>query len=127
MLKVAYIAMWRNGVVTVIRDIPATGIVAMDIVATTAIPIIGGMGGTTEGTTTPTTTGLITGAFMATHMVATTVATTTGLMEDSGLASVTKTEEERGPKRAGVRGASNMSPLILSFNTNVALAYIQCR
>ena len=85
--------MWRNGVVMAIRDIPATGTVAMDIVATMAILI---MGGTTEGTTTPTT-GLITGAIMAaTHMVA----TTRGLMEDSGLGSVTKTEEERGPRRA---------------------------
>ena len=82
--------MWRNGVVMAIRDIPATGIVAtgivaMDIVATTAILIIGDMVGTTVGTTA-LTTGLITGVIMATHMVA----TTTGLMEDSGLASVTK-------------------------------------
>ena len=89
--------MWRNGVVTGIRDIPATGIVAMDmdIVATTAIPIIGGMGGIPEGITAPTTTGLITGAIMATHMAA----TTTGLMGDSGMATVTKTEEERGSWR----------------------------
>src|SRR5215813_3662293 len=104
MLKVAYIAMWRNGVVMAIRDIPATGIVAMDmdIVATTAILI---MGGTTEGTPAHTT-GLITGAIMATRMVATTVATTQGIMEDSGMASVTKTEEERGPKRAGVEASA---------------------
>jgi hypothetical protein len=45
------------------------------------------------------TTGLITVAIMAIHMV---VATTTGLMEDSGLASVSNTEEECGPKRVGV-------------------------
>jgi len=132
MRKVAYIAMWRNGVVMAIRDIPATGIVAMatdivattdilamDIVATTVILMVG----TTEEGTTTNTTGLITEAIMDTHMVATTV----GIIEDSGLASVTKTEEERGPKRAGVGGAGNVSPLILSFNTNVALAYIQCR
>src|SRR4029453_12860219 len=100
MLKVAYIAMWGNGVVLGIKDIPATGIVAtgivaMDIVATTAIPIIGGMGGIPGGTTAPTTTGLITGAIMATHMEA----TTTGLMGDSGLATVIKAEEERGSWR----------------------------
>jgi len=100
--------MWRNGVVMAIKDIPATGtgIVAMDIVATTAILI---MGGTTEGTTAHTT-GLITGAIMATHMVA----TTQGLMEDSGLASVTKTEEERGPKRAGVE-----APTIVASNSEL--------
>ena len=98
MRKVARIAMWRNTVVMAIRDIPATGIVAMamdivamDIVATMAILI---MVGTIEGTTTHTI-GLITEAIMDTHMVA----TTAGIIEGSGLASVIKTEEERGPKR----------------------------
>ena len=101
MRKVAHIAMWRNTVVMAIRDTPATGTVAMDmdivamgIVATMAILI---MEGTTEGTTTHTT-GLITEAIMDTRMVA----TTADISEDSGLASVSKTEEERGPKRAGV-------------------------
>jgi hypothetical protein len=86
-----------------IRDIPATGIVAMamdivamDIVATMAILI---MVGTIEGTTTHTI-GLITEAIMDTRMVA---ATTAGIIEESGLASVIKTEEERGPKRGSWR------------------------
>jgi len=118
MRKVAYIAMWRNTVVMAIRDIPATGIVAMamdivattdilatDIVATTVILMVG----TTEGTV-PTTTGLIPEAIMDTHMVATTV----GIIEDSGLASVTKTEEERGPKRAGVE-----APTIVASNSEL--------
>ena len=85
--------MWRNGVVMAIRDIPATGIVAMamDIVATMAIQI---MAGTTEGTT-----GLIPEAIiMDTRMVA----TTADISEDSGFASVSKMGEECGSKRAGV-------------------------
>jgi hypothetical protein len=60
--------------------------VATDIVATmvTLMEVI-----TEEGTIIPTT-GLITEAIMATHMV---VVTTADIMaEDSGLASVTKTE-----------------------------------
>jgi len=56
------------------------------------------MVGTIEGTTTHTI-GLITEAIMDTHMVA----TTAGIIEGSGLASVIKTEEERGPKRVGWR------------------------
>src|SRR5215470_4843414 len=97
MRKVAFIAMWRNGVVMAIRDIQATGIVAMamDIVATMAIQI---MAGTTEGTTTHTT-GLIPEAIiMDTRMVA----TTADISEDSGFASVSKMGEECGSKRAGV-------------------------
>jgi hypothetical protein len=95
MRKVAHIAMWRNTVVMA-TGIVATDIVAMvmDIVATMAILV---MVGTTEGTIIPTI-GLITEAIMATHMVA----TTPDIIKDSGLASVTKTEEECGPKRAGV-------------------------
>jgi hypothetical protein len=81
-------------VATDIRDIVATDIVATDIVATMVILMEDPTGG---GTIAPTT-GLITEAFMAPHMVA----TTTGVIEDSGLAFVTKTEEERMPKRLGV-------------------------
>jgi hypothetical protein len=74
-----------------IGDILATDTVATDTVATdtvatmvTLIEVITG-----EGTIVPTT-GLITEAIMATHMV---VATTADIMvEDSGLASVSKTE-----------------------------------
>jgi hypothetical protein len=87
MRKVAHIVMWRNTVVMAIRDIPATGIVAMGmdivamgIVATMAILI---MEGTIEGTTTHTT-GLIPEAIMDTRMVA----TTAGIIESSGLVSI---------------------------------------
>jgi hypothetical protein len=125
MRKVAFIAMWRNGVVMAIRDIPATGIVAMamdivatGIVATMAILI---MVGTTEEGTTTNITGLITEAITDTHMVA----TTAGIIESSGLASI-KDGRRRQAEARGSRGASNLSPLILSFNTNVALAYIHC-
>jgi hypothetical protein len=114
MRKVAYIATWRNTVVMAMATgivatvILATGIVATTvnpatgIVATTVNPATGIaatvilMGGTSEGTTAHTT-GLIPGAIMATHMAA----TTAGIIKESGLASVTKTEE-CGPKRAGV-------------------------
>jgi predicted RNA methylase len=83
--------MWRSGVAMAIGDILATDTVATDIVATdivatmvTLMEVI-----TEEGTIIPTT-GLITEAITATHMV---VATTADIMaEDSGLASVFKTE-----------------------------------
>ena len=99
--------MWRNGVVMAIRDIPATGIVAMDIVA----PMVIHMGVTTEGTA-PTTTGPITGAIITdTHMVDTTAG-----IEGSGLASIKlRTEEEVRPKRAGVEAPAIMSPLLPNF------------
>jgi hypothetical protein len=80
MLKVAYIAMWRNGVVmatgmdTLATDIVAMAATGMDIVATdiAATMVILMVVITVGDTTTPTTTGLITEAIMATHMVATT-------------------------------------------------------
>jgi len=106
----------------VATDILATDTVATDTVATMVILLMEVITG--EGTIVPTT-GLITEAIMATHMVATTGGI--NINEDSGLASGTKAEEDCGPKRAGVEAPAIMSPLILSFNTNVALAYIQCR
>src|SRR5262245_56309089 len=98
--------MWRSGVVmatedivaTDIRDIVATDIVGTDIVATDIVAMVILMEDPTGGGTIAPTTGLITEAFMATHMVA----TTAGIKEDSGLAFVTKTEEERMPKRLEV-------------------------
>ena len=99
--------MWRNTVVMatdiVATDIPATDIVAMamgmDIVATDiAATMVSLMVVITVGGTTAHTTGLITEAIMATHMAD----TTAGISEGSGLVSVSKTEEECGPKRAGV-------------------------
>lgn len=85
---------------TDIRDIQAMDIVAMDIVATdiVATMVILMEEDPTGGGTIAPTTGLITEAFMATHMVA----TTAGIKEDSGLAFVPKTEEERMSKRLGV-------------------------
>jgi hypothetical protein len=85
MRRAVYTVMWRSGVAMAIGDIPATDTVATDIVATmvTLMEVI-----TEEGTIIPTT-GLITEAIMATHMVATTADI---MAEDSGLASVSKTE-----------------------------------
>jgi hypothetical protein len=94
----AYIVMWRSGVVMAIGDTRATDTVATD---TVAMDIVATMVTLMEVITVgdiALTTGLITEAFMATHMAA----TTAGLMEEgSGLASVSKTEEECGSKRAG--------------------------
>jgi hypothetical protein len=53
------------------------------------------------------------------------VATTAGIIKGSGLASI-KDGRRRQAEARESGGASNLSPLILSFNTNVALAYIQC-
>jgi hypothetical protein len=85
MRRAVYTVMWRSGVAMAIGDILATDTVATDIVATmvTLMEVI-----TEEGTIIPTT-GLITEAIMATHMVATTADI---MAEDSGLASVSKTE-----------------------------------
>jgi len=83
--------MWRSTGVTVIA---ATAIVA------TMVILMGDMGDIIGGDITTPTTGLIIEAIMATRMAA----TTTGvIMVDpgSGLASVTRTEEERVSKRAG--------------------------
>jgi hypothetical protein len=75
----AYIAMWRSGVVMATTDIQATDIVAItDILATMDILM---EGDTTEGIT-PTTTGLIIEAIMDTHMAA----ITPGAMEGFGSA-----------------------------------------
>ena len=71
---------WRNGVAMATLDTQATDIVATMV---TLMEVI-----TEEDTIIPTT-GLITVAIMAIHMVA----ITAGIMaEDSGLASVSKTE-----------------------------------
>ena len=90
-------------VATDIRDILATDIVAMDIVGmdivATMVILMEDMEDPTGGGTIAPTTGLITEAIMATHMVA----TTAGIKVDSGLAFVTKTEEERMPKRLEVK------------------------
>jgi hypothetical protein len=78
-------------------------IVVTDIVATMVILITGGITG--GGTTVPSTTGLITEAFMATRMVAIAAG-----IEDSGIASVTKTEKERMPKRLGAEAPATRRP-----------------
>lgn len=88
----AHIAMWRSGAVTGIGDIPATDIVATDIVDIPATDIVDIMDILiTEDTTVEGgvhITGLIIEAIMATRMVA---ATTTGV-EGFGLASGSKDE-----------------------------------
>jgi hypothetical protein len=83
--------MWRSTGVTVI--------VATAIVATTVI-LMGDMEEDIGEDITIPTTGLIIEAIMAARMAATTIEV---IMVDpvSGLASVTRTEEERGSKRAG--------------------------
>ena len=108
----ARIAMLRSGVVMGmdmdIVDIQATAIVAittMDIAAITdilATTDILPMAGITEDTAH--TIRLIIEAIMAARMAAT---TTEVIMVDpgSGLASVTRVEEKRGSKRAGVEAA----------------------
>jgi hypothetical protein len=126
----AYTVMWRSTVAMATdiaaMDILATDIAATDMVATdTAATMVILMVVITVEDTTAHTTGLITEAIMATHMVATTAGI--NINEDSGLASNIKTEEECGPKRVEVEATTSMSPLLLSFNTNVALAYIQRR
>lgn len=116
MRKMAYIAMWRSGVVMVTTDIQATDIVAiivaiMDILATLATMDIL-TGGTTEGIA-PTITGLIIEAIMDTHM-----AITQDVLEGFGLAFGFNGKNAFRSARGWTRRRDVSTPE--SFNPNVA-------